>query len=507
MPNTLSRRQFLRSAGGVTFLALTPVGRGLFAAVDALTTAPMPLFTALPYIQPGPEGRLLAGGETVRLAWQTEPAAAEFSVEFGPDESYGRTATITRTQRSYGQNFQPEGRFNYVCAFNPLTLGTRYCYRVRCNGADLAKGYFTTRPARGARIRFAAFGDSGCGLQSNRAIACQVYRANPDFIMNTGDNVYDCGRDEEYRRFFFPVYNADIAGPDTGGPVLRSVPFYTVLANHDLNATDPASGLPAANFDQSPDFLAYYTNLHFPLNGPTVAQPTSMCGATARIDDFKACAGERFPRMANYVFDYGDARFLCLDSNTYVDPTDAELQRWIAAELTDTDARWKFVVHHQPAFTVGNAHYTEQHMRALAPLFEQHGVDIVINGHEHGYQRNVPFRFAPGDLTNARSLRSTARLTPGTFTLDLKFDGETVTRPDGVLYLITGAGGQGLYDAEKTNAPQTWLRAEDNNVAYCARLVADRHSFSLFEIDGGELLLRQIDEEGLEIDRLRVTKV
>ena len=64
----LSRREFLRSAGGVTFLALVPVGRGLFAAPGTA----LPVFTALPYVQPGASSRLIDGQEAVVLAWQTE---------------------------------------------------------------------------------------------------------------------------------------------------------------------------------------------------------------------------------------------------------------------------------------------------------------------------------------------------------------------------------------------------------------------------------------------------
>lgn len=505
MPSTLTRRQFLRSAGGVTFLALTPVGRGLFAAV-ADTLAPMPLFTALPYIQPGPDGRLVPGKEIVRLAWQTEPKGATFTVEFGPDDHYGHTATITRTQRDFGKDFDPPGRFNYIGAFEGLALRTQYHYRVRCNGTDLMKGFFTTRQPRGSHIRFAAFGDNGCALQANRVIAHRVHQSHPDFIINAGDNVYDCGRDEEYRRYFFPVYNADTSALDVGGPVMRSVPYYTVLANHDLNAEEPENKLPVAHAGYFPDLLAYYTNFHFPLNGPEPTYPTSICGPANRIDNFKACAGPRFPRMANYSFDCGDAHFLCLDANTYVDPTDEALQRWIAEDLAATDAIWKLVVYHHPAFTVGNGHYSEQHMRALAPLFEQQGVDLVIAGHEHGYQRNMPFRFAPRDLTKAHAVRTSDRFIPGTFTLDTKFDGVTQTRPDGVLYITTGAGGQSLHDADMTNRPARWLHHEDDHVAYCSRLIADRNSFSIIEIEGAELSWVQIDELGQEIDRFRVTK-
>jgi len=91
------------------------------------------------------------------------------------------------------------------------------------------EGYFTTRQPRGRRIRFVAFGDNSYGGVSDRAIAYQTYKQHPDFVMNCGDNVYESGTDAEYQRYFFPVYNADVAGPREGAPLLRSVLFYTVI--------------------------------------------------------------------------------------------------------------------------------------------------------------------------------------------------------------------------------------------------------------------------------------
>jgi hypothetical protein len=504
MPHSLSRRQFLRSAGGITFLALSPVGRGLFAATDAPVA--LPLFTALPYVQPGPNGQLKAGAEAVRLAWQTEPREADFTVEFGRDDKYGRTAAVARTQRSYPAGVEPAGRYNYVVTFEQLDLATEYHYRVKGNGTVIATGYFTTRQPRGGKIRFAAFGDNCNGDPSDHAIAYQVYQAHPDFVMNTGDNVYENGLDSQYSNYFFPIFNADVAALDKGGPLLRSVPFYTVIANHDLNTTDPVTKHPCANFDLHPDALAYYTNFHLPLNGPKVNHPTTTRGDAARLADFQACAGERFPRMANYSYDYGDAHFLCLDANTYVDATDEDLQAWVKADLAATDAKWKIIVYHQPAFNAGAQHYKEQQMRPLCPLFEAHGVDLVLSGHEHIYQRNRPLTFAPGDLTRARVVFSSDRLVPGKFTLDLDFDGEKVTKPKGILYITTGAGGKKLYDPGFTDAPAKWLHKEDNNEPYAVKMNTDKYSFSLFEIDGGVLTMRQIDQNGVEIDRMKVTK-
>ena len=504
MSSDLSRRQFLRAAGGITFLALSPVGRGLFAATQG-QGADLPLFTALPYIQPGQGSRLVEGKEAVVVAWQTENKNAEFSIVYGLTKGYGKTAQLSRIPRLSGD----ETRLNYAATIGQLPLGRKVFYKVTCNARTVAEGYFTTRQARGTRTRFAAIGDNACQNEANRNIAYQAYLTHPDLVVNVGDSVYDRGRDSEYTKYFFMVFNSDTAAPGTGAPLLRSVPYYSVLGNHDINFSDPVTkkGFYLANFDEDAGALGYYTNMYLPANGPqTPPQPTPIVGASDKVNAFRRAAGTRYPQMANYSFDHGDVHFLCLDANLYIDPMNAELQRWIAADLKGTDANWKFVIHHHPAFNVGDAHFTEQHMRVLSPIFEATGVDFVLNGHEHIYQRSQPLHFAPGDTTKASNLHESDRLVPGTFTVDRTFDGQKVTKPDGVIYITTGAGGQNLHDKQMNNNPEEWLHQRDNKAAYVARVISDRHSFSLFDVGEEELTLTQVDENGQDIDRIRVTK-
>jgi len=501
----ISRRELLKAAGGLTFLAVVPAARGRFVLEPPSLARGGPVFTALPYVQPGDTSRLVPDREETVLAWQTDSSPAEFTVVYGRTRRYGSAARVTAVPRRSGEGADGEARLNYAAAFSDLALGTRYFYRVSLRDRVVAEGYFTTRKPRGAPARFVSFGDNSVGEPSERAIACQAYRSLPDFVLNTGDNVYGSGLDHEYARNFFPVYNADRLAVDVGAPLLRSIPFYTVIANHDVTGVT-AEHHPVADFDRHADSLGYFTNMHLPLNAPVHPQPTPIVGAPARLEAFRACAGLRYPRMANYSFDYGDGHFLCLDSNLYLDPTDASFQRWMAEDLAGTDAAWKFVVYHHPAFNVGLEHYTEQHMRVLSPIFERHRVSIVLSGHEHNYQRTRPLRFTPRGPGAAARLNDGNRLVPGRFAVDSAFDGRRATRPDGVIYLTTGAGGNRLYDPEFTGRPDTWLRPEDGNVAYVERLVADRHSLTVVDMQSDRLVVRQIDGEGNELDRIRIDR-
>jgi hypothetical protein len=552
----ISRRKFLQIAGGITFLSLVPVGRGLFAAPPPSSDDGdnLPLFTVIPYIQPGAGSALAEGQDTLVVAWQTEALPADFVVRYGVGKKLDKTAQITTGQRIMGapskQPKDPDAlkalneseyvskRLSYSAPLTGLGLDKQYRYQVVGNGQLIAEGFASTRKRRGSAIRFAAFGDNSNGDLGDHMIAYHAYSANPDFVMNTGDNVYESGLDNEYARNFFPVYNSDVAGLHTGAPLLRSVPFYTVIANHDVPgkghtclrkkgsalttelSDDSDDALPPcpvdsiyvlqayADFDRNRDALGYYTAMHLPGNGPTnLTYPTPIVGNGADvIAQFLGCAGDRFPTQANYSFDYGDVHFLCLDSNEYIDPTDTDLQSWIESDLSGTDAIWKIVVFHHPPFNVGCEHYEAQHMRVLAPLFEKHGIDIALHGHEHTYQRTMPIKFMPTDVTNASATNNKNRRIPGVFTIDTAFDGITNTRPDGIIYIVTGAGGKELYEPDYSNAPENWLHSEDNNVAYVSKFYSRKHSLTIFDVDGKTLQWKQVNETGHVVDQVTVTK-
>jgi hypothetical protein len=98
------------------------------------------------------------------------------------------------------------------------------------------------------------------------------------------------------------------------------------------------------------------------------------------------------------------------------------------------------VVFHQPVFSSGNATLRNNQMRAVVKVLEDHGVNIVFNGHEHNYQRTRPLRALDG----VAAAPSTSG--PPAVAIDARFDGVTETVPDGVLYIVEGAGGNRDFD-------------------------------------------------------------
>ena len=141
-------------------------------------------------------------------------------------------------------------------------------------------------------------------------------------------------------------------------------------------------------------------------------------------------------------------------------------------------------------------------MRSLSDVFQAGKVDIVFNGHVHNYQRSYPLKFRISDVgkpgrTAWKDL--VGKPVKGTFAIDRKFDGKTQTHPRGIIYIVTGAGGQSLYDPEQEAQPETWQ-------SFTAKFKSTVHSFTVVDIHGSDLRLKQISEDGDVLDQIEVTK-
>ena len=84
----------------------------------------------------------------------------------------------------------------------------------------------------------------------------------------------------------------------------------------------------------------------------------------------------------------GDVELFVLDSNA----VSAAQTRWLARALSASTATWKVAVLHHPPFTCGAYRSHPMVVRRWVPLFERHGVQLVLSGHDHNYQRFVPRR-------------------------------------------------------------------------------------------------------------------
>ena len=315
----------------------------------------------------------------------------------------------------------------------------------------------------------------------------------PDFALNTGDNVYNLGTEGDYRDFWMPVWNNDTSSNETGAPYIRHIPYYIVAGNHDLGGTGVSVNLLGtgdkgrySGNSGGGDALQYFNNYYFPLNGPLgVDVQHTLNGdedtlngfyfqyqgvnyeSPEAIEAFRASTEVNTGRhnkrqidmMGNYSFDQGNAHFVFLDGNphlfdgllsydaVYNSPQSnfpeypSVLRNWLIEDLDSSDKPWKIVVWHHPSFSSSNSTVRNFQMRRIAKLLEDHGVNMVFNGHAHNYQRTHPLR-ALASVADVPSHDNGPAVA-----IDTGFDGATDTVPDGVLYLVEGAGGRDSHDS------------------------------------------------------------
>jgi acid phosphatase type 7 len=450
------------------------------------------VFQVQPYLQPGDYSD---HGKTLALLWQArQDDDAPWSVELqttpnGPWAGAGAVAS----RRIAIDGAAPFLAFR--ARLSELIPGGDFTYRVARAGKVEFQAHAHAPGPAGTPQRFVVFGDGAADTTAQRAIVDQIVKARPDYVVLTGDLVYTRGRSSEYRSHFFPIYNADDESSGQGAPLLRSTLFFAAPGNHDLAER---------NLDRYPDGLAYFYEWDQPLNGPEapIGSP-DLKGPENLRAMYRASAGPAFPRMANFSFDQGNVHWTILDSNTYSEWTNSPFREWLEADLAAAkDATWRIVAMHHPAFSSSNTHFEDQRMRLLAPAFEAGRVSIVFCGHVHNYQRSRPLKFAPGppppDAVAGKPYGKYGQV-EGAFTIDTAYDGAARTHPEGVIYIVSGAGGARLYDPGQQDKPASWQ-------PYTVQLVSQVHSLSIVDVGPDSLIVRQVSDEGAVVDRFVIER-
>jgi acid phosphatase type 7 len=444
-------------------------------------------FLEKPYLQLGDNPKL-AKQETLALLWHTTGNRADWSVEVRERDGTAWRKMPAPQPEVVDVRTVPK-HYVWRVTLSGLAPGEEFHYRVVQNTKPVFEAVGKARKAANQPVRFALFGDCGENTAGQRAVAYQTSLQNPDFLFITGDIVYDDGRISEYRTKFYPIYNRDEASAQGGAPLLRSIPFLAAPGNHDTALR---------SFPRFPDALAYFLYWDQPLNGPPNPALQLIGNLTVQAA-FKAAAQNRWPVMANFSFDYGNAHWTVLDSNPYMDWNRPELKKWVADDLAAAKgATWRFVAYHDSAFNSAKEHFAEQAMRVLAPVFEEGGVDVVFNGHVHNYQRSFPLKFAPRPQPGGR-VQGPEGQVKGEFRLDTEFRDGATAKPNGVIYIVSGGGGAALYNREQMKNPAGWQ-------PFTAKFIADVHSFTLVDLNDSTFELKQISETGKEVDAFRIVK-
>ncbi|MBT3267892.1 metallophosphoesterase family protein [Candidatus Poribacteria bacterium] len=247
-----------------------------------------------------------------------------------------------------------------------LLPATKYHYAVGDQSASLAgadtEHFFITAPLPGTPVptRIWAIGDSGTANNNARAVRDAYYgfagNSYADVWLMLGDNAYPDGTDAQYQAAVFDMY------PET----LRQTVVWPTLGNHDARSAS------------SPNESGVYYGI-FSL--PKSAEAGGLPSGTE----------------AYYSFDYGNIHFICLDSHDSPRATAGAMLTWLQSDLSATLQDWVIAFWHHPPYSRGSHNSDNdgdsggrmRQMRENAlPILEEAGVDLVLSGHSHSYERS-----------------------------------------------------------------------------------------------------------------------
>jgi hypothetical protein len=230
-----------------------------------------------------------------------------------------------------GHSIETKGRRELQAVrIEGLTAGTGCFYRVTAGAARSRTYCFTTLPEKGP-FTFAVYGDTRTNPDDHATVISLIMARKAAFVLHLGDLVGD-GRNAALwePEFFRPA-----------GPLISGTCMFAATGNHE---------------NESPLYYSYFGS-----------------------HDGKAW----------YSFDCSNAHFTMLDSCLPLGVA-SEQYKWLENDLASTRQRWRFVAFHHPPYSTG-VHGNEFSLRlALNPLFIRYGVDVILNGHEHDYERTVP---------------------------------------------------------------------------------------------------------------------
>ncbi|MFN0058763.1 MAG: metallophosphoesterase [Planctomycetota bacterium] len=251
--------------------------------------------------------------------------------------------------------------------FLGLTADTEYYYAVGTTSAWLmgpsATLSFRTAPAPAVvePLRIWAIGDSGTA-DSSAASVRDAYLAlagasDTHVWLMLGDNAYDAGNDSDYQAAVFDMYPS----------LLRTVPLWPTLGNHDGRTTSSLAGTGP-----------YFEIFTLPTAGEVGGLPSGT--------------------EAYYSFDHGNVHFICLDSEGSDRSVGSAMLTWLESDLASTDREWVIAFWHHPPYSDGSHDSDDpldsggrmRDMREhVLPILEAGGVDLVLCGHSHSYERSM----------------------------------------------------------------------------------------------------------------------
>lgn len=384
-----------------------------------------------------------------------------------------RTDIISKATVNYGTNpanlnlkvENSDLNKDHEVSINGLQPDTKYFYSVGNGSQVLAGGssdhFFTTSPIAGTTKshRIWVLGDSGSAGSKARSVK-EAYlnftgAKGTDLLLMLGDNAYNDGKDHEYQEAVFDMY------PE----VLRNTVLWSTLGNHD--------GHSANSSNQSGP---YYDIFSFPRNGEAGGVPSGT--------------------EAYYSFDYGNIHFIVLESYQTNRSANGAMMNWLKEDAAATEKDWLIAFWHHPPYSKGShdsdneGQLIEMRENAL-PILEASGVDLVLSGHSHAYERSFLIN---GHYGNSDTLDNTMLVNGG--------DGKEAG--DGAYQKLAGqAANQGAVYVVAGTSGQTSGGSLDHPAMFVSM---SRLGSVVMDIKGSRLDVHFINSEGTVEDNFTLTK-
>jgi hypothetical protein len=271
-----------------------------------------------------------------------------------------------------------------------------------------------------------------------------------------GDNAYNSGTDTEYQNAVFAMY------PQT----LRQSVLWPTLGNHDT-----------ASSSNPPATLPYFQMFSLPVNG----EAGGLASGTEKY----------------YSFDFGNIHFVCLDSMSSSRQPGSAMLTWLDNDLAASTQDWLIAFWHHPPYSKGSHNSDTEaglvEMRSnVLPVLEAHGVDLVLTGHSHSYERSylldghygVSTTLAPSMIKDGGSGRESET---GAYTKPVLGPSPNL----GAVYAVAGSSGQ--TSGGTLNHPAMFISL--NNLGSM-----------VLDIDGGRLDAKFLRETGAIADSFTMIK-
>ena len=307
---------------------------------------------------------------------------------------------------------------HHIFTLSDLSPDTHYRYRIVADDLDSDERTFHTLPTAPQAYRFLVLGDVRTNPDIWHRVSQRIQENEPEalFIVGTGDYPADGRQYAQWMAQFF----------DPARDMLARLPFWPAIGNHE-RTRQYVSAPP------SDEVIAEEESHYFSL--------------------FDLPGNERWYRV-NYQY----MTLLVLDSNSKMEPGHEQYE-WVREQLRSPRKRFTLAAFHHDPVTSGphgrrgadgtfNEWPLDQARRFLMPLFEMYGVDLVLNGHDHIYERS---------------------------------------QVSGVYYVVTGGGGAPLYGINSSENPF-------QQVAHAA------HHYTAIDVTPASLTLTAIGIDGDILD-------